>query len=992
LELKNSFSVLGGPHTIDDDSIASADSSFHPTSSSSPRSEHCRRSSKSDTQDVEPSQTDHKIPKQGTNNWRTLIVNCEGIKSKQAQFAAAVDYIKPDAIMGCESKLDSSIHTAEKFPPEYKVYRKDRDIYGGGVFIAIKDCYISEALNDADADAEIIWAKVTIDNAKPLVIGSFYRPPGDNVAKLENLGSSLDNLQKSCKDKTIHLGGDFNAPGIDWESNSVTPTAYKPGICKKLLDIQDENLLSQLQYEPTRESNNLDLFFTNNPSLVKTIQTCPGIGDHNMVTVDCDIKPLRSKSKPRQVPQYNKVDWATIKEEALNLQTTILDSDFDSRTTESNWTLFKNGLLLIIKRCIPYKNCKSSSHLPWISDSIKRAINKKQRLFYIMKKKSTSNSVNRYKKQKLAVSKLLRLAHRKYISNILNTSLQDNNHKPFWKYIKSQKTDNLGVSPIRHLGRLFSEPKDKAQLLNNQFKSVFTQEDTTNIPPMPGEHYPSIPDLVIDEAGVKTLLDRINPNKAHGPDAIPNRVLKEASSELAPILTAIFRQSVKTAVLPLDWRNAFITPIFKKGDRHATENYRPISLTCVCCKLLEHIICKHVLLHLDDHNILTKTQHGFRKGHSCESQLIITAHELLKLSDRKTQVDIAVLDFSKAFDTVPHHRLLEKLKHYGVDANIHAWIRAFLCDRSQQVLVEGESSNSVTVDSGVPQGTVLGPLLFLLHINDLPDTVTSSVRLFADDCLLFRPINSIQDQHELQHDLSRLQSWAKTWGMQFNSKKCYILRTTRCAKQLSYYYEIGGHILQEVASTPYLGVTFANTLKWDVHICSIANNANKMLGFVKRNLRHAPQSLKAIAYKSLVRSKLEYSSSVWDPHLVKNKSALENVQRRAARFVCNDYSRYSSVTNMLQSLGWPLLEQRRKEKRIHLMSKIIADEIAIPKEDYLTPASRRTRRQNAHKFAVYSANTDEYRMSFFPRTVVDWNQSSQVDVDTICAAAATSRN
>ena len=182
-----------------------------------------------------------------------------------------------------------------------------------------------------------------------------------------------------------------------------------------------------------------------------------------------------------------------------------------------------------------------------------------------------------------------------------------------------------------------------------------------------------------------------------------------------------------------------------------------------------------MLDHLEKHNVLTSLNHGFRSGYSCETQLAITIDDLLRSYDKGQQIDIAILDFSKAFDTVPHRKLLHKLDHYGIRGPLHRWLSSFLCKRQMRVVVGGEYSRCATVDSGVPQGTVLGPLLFLCHINDLPDCVKSQVRLFADDCLLYRTIKSQKDHLILQNDLSELDKWAKSWGMRFNAKKCYIL-------------------------------------------------------------------------------------------------------------------------------------------------------------------------------------------------------------------------
>ena len=251
---------------------------------------------------------------------------------------------------------------------------------------------------------------------------------------------------------------------------------------------------------------------------------------------------------------------------------------------------------------------------------------------------------------------------------------------------------------------------------------------------------------------------------------------------------------------------------------------------------MEHIICSHIHRHLDNHGILSKFQHGFRKFLSCETQLLVTLSDLLWTRDRKAQVDIAILDFSKAFDTVPHDRLLGKLNFYGIQGPVLHWIASFLKGREQRVVLDGKFSKSVSVDSGVPQGTVLGPLLFLLHINDLPQVVSSTVRLFADDCLLYREIRNRDDQVELQRDLRALEAWGDTWGMKFNATKCNIMRISRSNTPHTQFYTLGGLVLTEVDYAKYLGVTISSDLDWTPHINNVCAKGNKLLGFLKLNL------------------------------------------------------------------------------------------------------------------------------------------------------------
>ena len=254
-----------------------------------------------------------------------------------------------------------------------------------------------------------------------------------------------------------------------------------------------------------------------------------------------------------------------------------------------------------------------------------------------------------------------------------------------------------------------------------------------------------MPNIEIEERGVHLLLANPNPKKAAGPDKLPTKLLKEIATEIAPILTALFRNSLNTGLVPGDWKHALVQPIFKKGDRSQAANYRPISLTSVCCKMMEHIVRRAITNHLDRNKITSDAQHGFRKRRSCESQLILTVHDLAEELDQQGQTDTILLDFSKAFDRVPHQRLLRKLEFYGIQGKVLRWIESFLSGRTQQVVVEGEHSSVGPVTSGVPQGSVLGPTLFLIYINDLGEEIRAKVRLFADDTILYSKINTEKD-------------------------------------------------------------------------------------------------------------------------------------------------------------------------------------------------------------------------------------------------------
>ena len=278
---------------------------------------------------------------------------------------------------------------------------------------------------------------------------------------------------------------------------------------------------------------------------------------------------------------------------------------------------------------------------------------------------------------------------------------------------------------------------------------------------------PQMPDITIFVEGLEKLLVNLNPNKATGPDGVSSRLLNEFAHEIAPVLTLIYQSSIDTGILPLDWKEANISPIYKTGERSKASDYWPCNLPC---EIIEYILNSHnEVFGQTQHKVLNTAQHGYRSGHSCEIQLIQTIHEFTSSLNNRTQTDVIIMDFSKAFDTVPHDRLLLECAKYSVTGKISNWLYAFLKNRKQWVVVGGDYSKWVEVESGVPQGTVLGPLLFLLYINDLPDNLHLQVRLFTNDCVVYRNFTTIKDMQLLQKNLESLSKWESCWQMSFNA-------------------------------------------------------------------------------------------------------------------------------------------------------------------------------------------------------------------------------
>ena len=302
------------------------------------------------------------------------------------------------------------------------------------------------------------------------------------------------------------------------------------------------------------------------------------------------------------------------------------------------------------------------------------------------------------------------------------------------------------------------------------------------------------------------------------------------------------------------------------------------------------------------------------------------------------------------------------------------WINAFLCYRQQRVLVNGVKSDWAPVVSGVPQGTVLGPLLFSLHINDITADIESEIRLFADDCVCYREIKDKEDTLKLQRDIDRLGNWARKWGMRFKPVKCNMMQlTNKTLNKIQASYTLEGTVLENVDNIKYLGVTITNDLKWNTHISNICTKANRIFGFLRRTLFSCPQNVKEAAYKGMVRPILKYGSSVWDPHPDKLKKELEKVQNRAARFVTRNYDyETGSMTGIFGQLKWESLKKRRKDNRLILLYKGLKGKAKIPTDD-LIPKTRHGRNQHSLAFQIPSASKDVYMYSFFPQTIRDWN-------------------
>ena len=426
--------------------------------------------------------------------------------------------------------------------------------------------------------------------------------------------------------------------------------------------------------------------------------------------------------------------------------------------------------------------------------------------------------------------------------------------KSFYKYVKSKQQVKDSIGPLKgQNGEVSSDSKFMAEELNAFFASSFTRENTENISSsnvkFKGDSEEKLTDINITPELVRKHLLKLKRNKSPGPDNIGSSLLLDICIYISEPLSLIFNMSIHLKQVPTDWKHANVTPIFKKGDKSDPGNYRPISLTSQICKVLESILRDNIVNHLNTHTLLLQSQHGFTKGKSCLTNLLSFLEDVTKAIDEGKPLDVIYLDFSKAFDKVPHKRLLHKIESHGISGNVAAWIGEWLCDRKQQVVLNGKFSRLQDVLSGVPQGSVLGPILFLIFVNDIDTVVSRHIQKFADDCKVYRSVLTAEDIDILQQDINNLCQWSKDWQMLFNVKKCKVLLIGHNNAYCD--YSMNGEILQSVTEETDLGIIVSNDLKPSKQCVSAVKKANMTLGMIKRHIVSRDKNTIVRLYKSL---------------------------------------------------------------------------------------------------------------------------------------------
>ena len=470
--------------------------------------------------------------------------------------------------------------------------------------------------------------------------------------------------------------------------------------------------------------------------------------------------------------------------------------------------------------------------------------------------------------------------------------------------------------------------------------------------------------------------------KASGPDGIPARLLKECHQQIAPSLCVLFNASLKTGFIPSEWKSANLTPIHKKDSKEPADNYRPISLLPIVSKILERCVYSRFYDHVA--HLISPSQHGFLRNRSCVTQLLSVLQVIGQDLDRNTQTDVLYLDFAKAFDSVDHTILLAKLRCYGVTGSALDWFVNYLNGRTQRVVVDGATSKWSSVTSGVPQGSILGPLLFVVFINDLPDIVEArtGTALYADDTKLHKTITCNRDCASLQHSLSNLNLWTMENNLRFNVSKCKVLTITRKKNPIIHDYTLGSQNLTRVDSEKDLGITTTSKLSWDIHANTIVAKANKILGVLRRTCtKLMDMKARRTLYLSLVKSQLCYATEVWSPvNSVQISRRVEKVQRRATRWITMTKRGELSYRERLLALDLLPLTYDREVRDLVYFFKSLFNYIDINIDNYVSFVSHgRTRLSHTSRYILQSklCKTNTFQSSYYNRVVKIWNTVCQ---------------
>ena len=707
---------------------------------------------------------------------------------------------------------------------------------------------------------------------------------------------------------------------------------------------------------------------------------------------------------------YKKANW-----EGLNRDLNSVKWDYYLKCNEANlgWERFKNILSNLCHKHIPTITIKGDIKPPWFDNDTYKLCRKKERLRKKFKLTKSASDFSNYSNCRKDFKNLVK---EKMRANVIDEEDPALISKKFWKHLKFTSGSSRIPETVTYHTRFRNNYKDQAELFNEFFADQFS--DTSRYDIDIDFSNDAVNDIDFNFRRIRTLLNKINVSKAIGPDGIHGMVLKHCAGSIAYPLSLIFKTSYNTGQVPDEWKLANVVPVHKKGSKASVENYRPISLTCLVMKIFEKIIRNEIMTKCE--HLLNSNQHGFLPLKSCTTQMIPFTESIALAMNEGYRTDVVYFDFSKAFDSVNHDIILDKLKNkFNIDGALLKFLVNYLKDRKQCVLVGGTRSNLVGVKSGVPQGSILGPLLFVLFINDMNEAVSSDTMsaLYADDTKIWRKICYWQDHEILQKDITALYEWSVRNKMKFHPQKCKVVPIAPKGRGHDniwdqvfafniFYYNLNGAELHFVESEKDLGVLVTTNLSWTEQILALYSKASSRLGLLKRTLHftNCPQQKRAF-YLAIVRSQFEHCVQIWRPTSDTHIEKLEKIQRRAVKWILSEFDHhYNDVEYIkrLKELDLLPLRYRFLFSDLIMFYNIYYRKTCVKLPEYYKPITdndtcrlrrtikppnylicnetihlqnlRQTKNDTLSIKCTIDANNNAFKNSYFFRTIHEWNR------------------
>ena len=796
-----------------------------------------------------------------------------------------LDFHKINILCLTETHLDDSVRLEEIDFPGYTWYRKDRNRNGGGVAILCQTSIPSKRRQDLEsANAEMVWVEININNLK-FIIGTCYRPPGQSAYERDQFLSYIETSVDSAigeRPVCVLLLGDFNDRCTSWhDSHSNSEIGHS------LYNLCNSLHMHQLITEPTRGTNLLDLFFTDRPDLFSNTAVLPPINELDHCTI------ISSYNHTYEVSQsYLKTIWHYDRGNYLELNnylnTQLVHENLRNKSPLEVVNYLTNTITNGMELHIPSKTIRIKQRdKPWFTPRIRKLF---QACYKLHKRKNKTNlpaHILEYQIKHREAKNAFRTAKNNYYLNIAS-DLQnpETTSKSFWTLLKSVFNKNSsGIPALNNNGMLITDNQHKANLLNDYFasQSILPPSNVT----LPDFHYVTdarLDHITFTPESVKDILLNLNTSKSVGPDSINNILLKNCANTLCHPLSYIFQLCLDLGIFPDSWKEALITALFKKLDPSIVKNYRPISLLNTISKIYEKAVFDKVYPYLLSNKLLSPFNSGFIKLDGAINRLIAMIDSIHKGFDDRENSLLISLDISKAFDRVWHQGLLFKLKQCGITGNLLAWFQSYLTNRRQRVRVGGKLSNTLPITSGVPQGSILGPILFLVYVRDMCEGLTSNAHQFADDItLIYHFTNPILASTVVNSDLHKIQLWAEQWRVTFNPDKTFfLLMSLKKLKPIINNIFFCNKTISESNHITTLGLTICNNLNWDMHIKNLIHKASKRLIVLKKHKWLLPRVALEKIYIAMIRPILEYGHIIYDNCSSSAAQSLENLQRQAA--------------------------------------------------------------------------------------------------------------